>query len=174
MSHKKVDKLIYNLSGEIKCELCNNTFISKLETPFKTIKLCKTCIEKNYHKLNNYVFNFSNNFCDKVNSPDIKGRQFQGDYLTWKQLKDYLNEIKNENILNLPVLVQEHHHFTYMKCNPIIDIRLDDELKWALEEKEFNGDEIRNKYELNLNLGEDDNEDYFLGNPKQFNLNLSD
>ena len=175
MPQKKVDKLIYNLSGEIKCKLCNNTFKTKLEYPFKTLKLCKECIEKNHDQLYDYVYEITEKSCTKVHSCDIKGKEFKSKCLTWKQLKNYLNEITDEVILNCPVICQEHHHNTYIRCNPVIEVRLNDEVKWAIEGKEFDGDEIRIQYELMLNKAEegDNDEDYLLDNPRQFNLSLT-
>jgi len=40
-------------------------------------------------------------------------------------LKDYLNKIDDDEILDLPVLVQEHHHFTYKKFYPTIELPME-------------------------------------------------
>ena len=166
MSHDKTDALVYNISGELKCELCNSTFKtgSVFNYPFKTIKLCKECIEKDPDQVYNFIFEFYENEYKKINCPDIKGKEFEGEYLTWKHLKDYLNKITDEEILNLPVITQEHHHFTFIKFNSIIQLRLDEELK-----DNEDGDEIRNSFERFLNI-EDNDQSYFLEHPKQFNL----
>lgn len=173
MPQKKVDALVYNISDEIKCELCSNVFKSKSKIPFKTLKLCKTCIEENHNRLHNYVFEFTEKGPIKILCSDIKGKEFKGEYLTWKQLKDYLTDITDEEILKLPVICQEHHHFTYIKCNPVIQIRLDDDKNGMIEENDFDGSFLRGQYENMLNSDEKDKEgDYKLDHPKQFNLSL--
>ena len=96
-------------------------------------------------------------------------QEFLTEHLTWRQLRDYLNSITEDAILDTAVIAQEHHHGTYEKFNPIIQVRLDDERRWMEEANEYNEEEYRDKCELFL---ESDAPEYKLDHPKQPNLSL--
>ena len=51
-------------------------------------------------------------------------RQFDGEFLTWRQLGEYINTM-DEDVLDTPVISMEHHHHTYEKFNPYIEVRMD-------------------------------------------------
>lgn len=46
--------------------------------------------------------------------------QFHTPHLTWRQLRDFLNAVTEEEILDLPVTLKEHHHFSFLKATPEI------------------------------------------------------
>lgn len=62
-------------------------------------------------------------------------QHFDGEDLTWRQLRDYLNAMGETGAPDSPVICQEHHHFTYIKCNPEIQVQ------WDIQE-EISGDDI--------------------------------
>ena len=108
---------------------------------------------------------------------------FDSEFLTWGQLKEYLNKIEDDKILNLPVIAQEHHHFTYKKFNPHIELRMElegvegsDEYKRRLSEMvvpEFDdkAEEVIHNIETN---GPHEKTEWHIDHEKQFNLSLMD
>ena len=96
-------------------------------------------------------------------------QEYPTENLTWRQLRDYLNSIKDEAVLDTAVIAQEHHHGTYEKFNPIIQVRLDDERRGMEEANEFDKEEYKQKCKLFL---ESDAPEYKLDHPKQPNLSL--
>jgi len=75
-----------------------------------------------------------------------KTQEFTSRYLTWRQLRDYLNSIKDEDVLDTAVICQEHHHFRYIRCNSVIECRMDLEKEEAEKEAKRTGRNIANSY----------------------------
>jgi len=96
-------------------------------------------------------------------------QDFPTEHLTWRQLRDYLNGIFDDAVLDTPVIAQEHHHFRYEKFNPIIQVHLDDERKWMEESGHFDPVEYAEQCKRFL---ESDAPEYKLDHPKQPNLSL--
>ena len=107
---------------------------------------------------------------------------YDGEHLTWKQLKDYLNKIDDDEILDLPVIAQEHHHFTYIKFNPYIELRMEIEKEYGEDIEESKRRLVRPKFdnktdELIHNIetdGPHENTKWDIDHEKQFNLSLKD
>ena len=68
-------------------------------------------------------------------------KEFDGEFLTWRQLKEYVNSITDEEVLDTAVIAQEHHHFTYTTFNPVIQVRMDDEKKNIEEDPHMTSDD---------------------------------
>jgi len=66
-------------------------------------------------------------------------KNFNTKFLTYRQLRDFLNDYDDEDdVLDTHVVCLEHHHFTYIKCNPCIEERIIDESQnCGFQTKEF-------------------------------------
>lgn len=181
MSETKVDTVMFNISDHIKCELCDNMFeVSVKYLPFQTIKLCNVCMEKVHDHLFDFIYQYDGKQFKHITcNRNIKGKHFEtGKDLTWGQLKEFLNTVTDEDVLNSPVLCQEHHHYELIRCNPTIEVRLNEEVAMVFEDERIRRpdelEDLRHQFERFLspdNSG--DNSAYTLQHPKQFNLSLT-
>ena len=87
--------------------------------------------------------------------------------LTWGELKKFLSKITDEAVLNTPVRVREHHHFTWMKVSPVI------ETFESLAEDCVEGDAVELK-ELLEEWHNSKDENYKMYHPKQPFFDLID